>query len=76
MDGWGDMKIFDEAKRTIRIQLDYHEINKLVYDLLIKEGYNFEKSEIDLKWEFVKEGSPEYTTGKIKCSATIVKDLM
>jgi len=68
-------KFSDKTQRIIYLLLEPHEINKLIYDLLKKEGYFFEEKEIELKYDFVKEGSPEYTTSKLKCNVIITKDL-
>ena len=70
------MKLYsDTTQRKISILLEPIDINKLIYDLLRKEGYFFEEKEIELKYDFVKEGSPEYSTGKVKCIILITKDL-
>ena len=68
-------KLIDKTERKIQLYIEPYEINKLIYIELRKNGYNFEEKEIELKYEFVKEGSPEYTTSKLKCNVIITKDL-
>ena len=71
------MKEFsNKTQQTIHILLEPSDLNKLVYDALKRNGYShFEEKEIELKYDFVEEGSPSYKTGKVKCSIKIVKDL-
>lgn len=68
-------KFSDKTQRTIRLLLEPQDVNKLIYERLVKAGYNFDEKEVELKYDFVEEGSPAYKTGKIKCSITITKDL-
>lgn len=68
-------KFSDKTERKILILLEPSDINSLIYKLLKNEGYDFENNEVELRYDFVKEGSPEYITGKIKCNVTITKDL-
>lgn len=55
--------------------MESYELNQLIHDTIVKAGYVFEPKEIELKFEFVRESSPEYSTGKIKCFINITKDL-
>jgi len=66
-------KYSDKTQREIRLLLEPHDLNKLIYDKLKKEGFNFEEKEIELRFNFVEEGSPSYKTQKIKCNITIIK---
>lgn len=68
-------KLIDKTERKIQLYIEPYEINNLIYIELRKNGYNFEEKEIELKYDFVKEGSPEYTTSKLKCNVIITKDL-
>lgn len=65
----------DETKRIIIAAFDSYTINNLIYIELRRAGYIFTEKEIELKYDFIEEGSPSYKTGKIKCLATITKDL-
>jgi len=68
-------KFSDITQRKIALLMEPQELNRLIYDKLKHEGYLFDEKEIELKFDFVKEGSPEYTTNKIKCNITITKDV-
>lgn len=63
------MKIRDEKIRTIKINIEYHEILKLLIDK-IRTDHSIEFTQFDkFNFEFIKEGYPEYSTRKIKCTA-------
>lgn len=67
--------ISDRTQRKIHLMMESYELNQLIHDTIVKAGYVFEPKEIELKFEFVRESSPEYSTGKIKCFINITKDL-
>lgn len=73
------MKIDDKTVRTINIYIEPYEINNLIFNFIKQTGNNLYKDvdikDVELKYDFVKEGSPEYITGKIKCKVTIIKEI-
>lgn len=69
-------EIINKTQKTIHILIEPHYLNKLIYDALKKNGYSeYTENQIELKYDFVEEGSPAYKTGKVKCSIKIVKDV-
>jgi hypothetical protein len=65
----------DKTERTIHLLMEPHELNRLIYNEIKKNYPDFEEKEIELKYDFVEEGSPAYKTGKVKCSIKIVREL-
>lgn len=69
------MRILDNRIRTIDILINHHEIINALIKLISSET-DIQITQFDkFNFEFVKEGSPEYTTDKIKCRVTKHIDL-
>lgn len=67
------MKIIDAKISTVKVYIEHHEIIEMLNNKIRPHtGYDF--TEYQFKFEFVKEGSPEYTTNKIRCIATKIID--
>lgn len=61
------MKITDITIRKVYIDIEYHEIIKLIIDK-IRIEHQIKFTQFDkFDFEFIKEGSPAYNTSKIKC---------
>jgi hypothetical protein len=64
------MKLKDNRTRTIKVNIEYHEIVKMIIDN-IRSEFKIEFTQFDdFNFSFIKEGSPEYDTRKIKCIVT------
>jgi len=73
------MKKNETHERIITYYLEPHEIDQLILDKVSKEAQVGTKQfavEFEINYEFVKEGSPEYNTRKIKCTVKIKHDLI
>lgn len=69
------MKYIDHKIRTIHVYVEHHEIVDAIRSS-IYASFGIDISKADhFSFEFVKEGSPEYTTNKIKCKVTKYIDL-
>ena len=70
------MKIInDDSYRIVNYLFDDLEITSLLLDRIKTQIDLREGDKTKFRFEFVKEGSPEYNTDKIKCTATITRDL-
>lgn len=69
------MKYIDHKIRTIHVYIEHHEIVDAIRQTIYSSlGIEISKTDY-FSFEFVKEGSPEYTTNKIKCKVTKQIDL-
>lgn len=68
-------KLNDDSYRIINFIFENLEIESLLLNRIREELELKEGDKTEFRFEFVKEGSPEYSTGKIKCTATIKRDL-
>lgn len=69
------MRILDNSIRTIDILMSHYEIINALIKIISSET-DIQITQFDkFNFEFVKEGSPEYTTDKIKCRITKQIDL-
>jgi hypothetical protein len=64
-------KITDISSRVVRFTFENIEIESLLLDRIRNELELKEGDETEFNFEFIKAGSPEYSTNKIKCTATI-----
>lgn len=63
------MKIRDTKIRTVVVNIEHHEIiEMLINNIRTHAGFDFTQFD-EFKFEFVKEGNPEYVTRKIRCIA-------
>ena len=73
------MKRSETHERRIFLMLEPHEIDQLVLDSISKQiGVGLKQPGVtfEIQYEFIKEGSPEYNTRKIKASVRVVHDMM
>lgn len=68
-------KLSDKTQRILYLSVEPQEINKMIYQHLKENDIHFEEKEVELKYDFIEEGSPAYKTGKIRCSIKIIKDV-
>jgi hypothetical protein len=68
-------KLNDSSYRIVNFLFENLEIENLIFDRIKTQMTLLEGDKVEFRFEFVKEGSPEYNTNKIKCIATVKRNL-